>query len=295
MEEMEDAYSLYIRNIVQSDLRSFVSITYDDQDCKLPEQLLGAVCSYYMRGLEADEESLLLRKAIEMLVTSTIIERSLILDTESIQRVQNHMREEYPPDPVPRCAQRQIKLAFFMLQRQRIVSVLKEWGNMMWTIHTSTTQNDQKWAIGFSIFIMLTLVIDKTLGSAYYFCEGRIENYGYEAEAERKEFRKLVRLTQTELFERCKEIFHWKFKTRKAGKEACNPIRDGMDAFKGRAVDDGIAGFVRDLRILAREYNREIRAHTTFKLRSGQTLVEAPYTDAGRLACIFLDDFLERA
>ena len=56
MDDMEDEYSSYIQDIVQNDLRSFVSVAYDDQDCKLPEQLLGAVCSYYLHGLEIDEE-----------------------------------------------------------------------------------------------------------------------------------------------------------------------------------------------------------------------------------------------
>lgn len=56
MEELEDVYSQYIRDIVQSDLREYVSIAYDDQDSYLPEHLLGAVCSYYIKGLEADEE-----------------------------------------------------------------------------------------------------------------------------------------------------------------------------------------------------------------------------------------------
>jgi hypothetical protein len=56
MEEMEDVYSQYIRDIVQSDLRGYVSIAYDDQDSMLPERLLGAVCSFYISGLEADEE-----------------------------------------------------------------------------------------------------------------------------------------------------------------------------------------------------------------------------------------------
>lgn len=125
----------------------------------------------------------------------------------------------------------------------------------MWTIHNATN-NSEKWAIGFSTFIMLTLVIDKTLGSAYYLCESRIEHRGAEAEAERKAFRELVDLTETKLFGRCKEIFHWKFKTRKAGKEACNPIRDGMDGFKGRPVSDGITHLVGDLQTLARDFGK---------------------------------------
>lgn len=187
-----------------------------------------------------------------MHITSTILERSLILDPDSIEQVQAYLHQHYPARSAPRCAQKQIKLTFFAIQRQRIVTILKEWGAMMWTIH-NVANNNERWAVGFSVFVMLTLVIDKTLGSAYYMCESRIEHRGAEAEAERKEFRELVRLTETELFGRCKEIFHWKFKTRKAGKEACNPIRDGMEAFKGRPVSDGITHLVGDLQALARD------------------------------------------
>ena len=56
MEELEDAYSLYIREIVQNDLQSFVSVVFENQECKFAEQLFGAVCGYYLHGLQADEE-----------------------------------------------------------------------------------------------------------------------------------------------------------------------------------------------------------------------------------------------
>lgn len=36
--------------------------------------------------------------------------------------------------------------------------------------------------------------------------------------------------------------------------------------------------------------DREIREHRTLPRSSS---AEAPYTDVGRLACVFLDDFLE--
>jgi len=133
--------------------------------------------------------------------------------------------------------------------------VLKDWGAMMWATNNNTSK-DNEWATAFSVFLILILVMDKTLGAAYFFCEGRIAHHGYEAGPERAEFQKLVRLTQKELFERCKEIFHWKFKTRKAGKEACNPIRDGMDAFQGksRLGSSSIASLVWDLRAVAEDF-----------------------------------------
>jgi hypothetical protein len=136
------------------------------------------------------------------------------------------------------------------------VKVLEAWGSMMWTSNKGTT-SDKKWAISFSVFLALILIIDKTLNQGYYFCENRIAHHGFEASSERKRFNELVRHTQRELFERCKEIFHSSFKTRKNGKEACNPIRDGMSgAFKARDVDKPIEMFVEELRGIAREFGK---------------------------------------
>lgn len=140
--------------------------------------------------------------------------------------------------------------------------VLKDWGSMMWATNPSTTK-DREWAIAFSVFLTLILVMDKTLSAAYYFCEGRIEHHGHQETAERAEFQDLVRLTQKELFERCKEIFHWKFKTRKGGKEACNPIRDGVDAFQGKSktVDPDVNMFVRELRNVVGRFGKIATTH----------------------------------
>lgn len=192
-----------------------------------------------------------------MHVTSVILERSLILDQESLRIVEDHLQQEFPRRSAPRCAQRQIKLAFFLLQQGRIWMVLKDWGHMMWAT-TSSTAKDKDWAVAFGVFLMLVLVMDKTLGAAYYFCEGRIKHHGHQAPTEREAFQELVRLTQKELFDRCKEIFHWKFKTRKGGKEACNPIRDGIDAFqrKAKPVDHDVSRFVKDLQKIAGEFGK---------------------------------------
>jgi len=52
----------------------------------------------------------------------------------------------------------QIKLAFFEVQKVRIVKVLETWGNMMWTSNKHTSI-EKKWAWSFSILIVLTLVM----------------------------------------------------------------------------------------------------------------------------------------
>lgn len=291
MDDMQNIYTNYIQQIVQGDLAEYVPVAYTDQESELPEELLGAVCNYYSAGLATDSESDILRRAIEMHVTAVILERSLILDEHSLRKVERHLNQEYPPESAPRCAQRQIKLAFFILQQRRINRILKDWGSMMWATNTSVSK-DKEWATAFSVFILLILVMDKTLGAAYYFCEGRIMHQGHEPNKERSEFQKLVRLTQKDLFERCKEIFHWKFKTRKGGKEACNPIRDGIDAFQGKSksLDGDVAAFVGELQDLVRGYDENIRAHCTVGKDA-----DSEFADAGRLACIFLDDFLGRS
>jgi len=231
----------------------------------------------------------MLREAIEIHVTCVILERSLILDEESLGQVQQELFEEYPKRSAPRCAQRQIKLAFFMLQEKRINTVLKEWGAKMWSTG-STNSRGADWATAFTVFLMLVLVTDKILGAAWYFCEGNIEHDGNEAIAERRQFQELVKLTEKELFQRCKEIFHWKFKTRKGGKEACNPIRDGIEAFQGKSkatpVDENVQNLVSELQAVARDFKPQIRDKCT------DPDLKSPYLDAGRLACIFLDDFV---
>jgi hypothetical protein len=201
----------------------------------------------------------MLRRGIEMHVTAVILERSLTLDEESLSQVQQELQEEFPEGSAPRCAQRQIKLAFFMLQEKRINKVLKDWGNMMWST-SNTTSKDNEWATAFSVFLMMILVTDKILGAAWYFCEANIAHGRNEAASERRQFQKLVELTEKELFQRCKEIFHWKFKTRKGGKEACNPIRDGIEAFhsksKSAPVEDNVKYLVLDLQAIVGDFGK---------------------------------------
>ena len=191
-------------------------------------------------------QSDLLRQAIEMHVNAVILERSLTLDDESQIQVQQQLQEIYPDGSAPRCAQRQIKLAFYFLQEKRIKKVLTEWGSMMWSTSNNISK-DNEWATAFSVFLMMILVTDKILGAAWYFCENNIEHRQRDPISERRQFQKLVELTEKELFERCKEIFHWKFKTRKGGKEACNPIRDGVEAFQSKSKSAPVDGCVRSL------------------------------------------------
>ena len=324
MDDMEEEYRVLLQGIVHDDLINYVSIAYDDQASELPERLLTSLGTFYCASKVAGVEVLyhpslssieiltrvkqceLLRLALEIHVICTIFERSLVLDDESQYKVENHLNRKYPRRSAVRCVQRQVKLAFFEVQRKRIVKVLEAWGSLMWTSNKGTT-SDKKWTISFSVFLALVLAIDKTLGQGYFFCETRIAYHGAEERSERRKFQELVRLTQAELFERCKEIFHSSFKTRKNGKEACNPIRDGMGAFKDRVVEKPIESFVNELQIITREFGefifsrlcrswltcvgREIKSHRSAMPDPSED--DEPYLDAGRLACIFLDDFLD--
>ncbi len=56
MDEMQDSYSQYIQDIVQSDVGQFIPTAYIDQDSDLPMRLLGAVASYYSAGNATDNE-----------------------------------------------------------------------------------------------------------------------------------------------------------------------------------------------------------------------------------------------
>jgi hypothetical protein len=65
--------------------------------------------------------------------------------------------------------------------------------------------------------------LSKSLQVAFYLCAGWIEHPGHAAAAERRAFGELVRRSQMEVFEQCKEIFHSSFKTRKRGEGGVQP------------------------------------------------------------------------
>jgi len=202
--------------------------------------------------------------------------------------VESYLQQQFPKRSAARLAQRQIKLAFYEIQRSRISKVLEEWGSQMWTSNKNQPP-EKKWAITFGVLVTLTLVTDKILEASYYFCEGQIKHRGANPKTERAKFQDLIRVMEKELFDRCKEIFHTSFKTRKAGKEAYNPIRDGQGAFKGKTVNEGISRFVWDLESLMRDFDSEIKSHKSVRADGN----DQPYTNAGRLASVFLADFLD--
>lgn len=58
-----------------------------------------------------------------------------------------------------------------------------------------------------------------------------------------------------------KEIFHTKYKTRKVGRDACNPIRDGVEVWmtdKPNVTDEKTITLVRDLQQMMTEFGKHI-------------------------------------
>lgn len=134
-----------------------------------------------------------------------------------------------------------------MEQRPRIVRVLRQWGKLM----RSTARAEKNWPTAFCVFIVLTLIMDKTIAAAHLYCQGRIKFHGRDAKTERETFENLRRLMETSLFERCKEIFHCRYKTRKGGNERCNPIRDGTAAWRG---EDRTVQLIDDIQRVVRDF-----------------------------------------
>jgi hypothetical protein len=137
-----------------------------------------------------------------------------------------------------------------MEQRPRIIRVLRKWENLM----TSTANSHRAWATGFYVFIVLALVMDKTIALAYYFCEGRIKFHGHSPRAEKKQLNTLRRLIETELFERSKEVFHCWYQTRKGGNKIFNPIRDGRAAWGSEQVDKWTMRLIEKMQWLAKDF-----------------------------------------
>ncbi|PMD16157.1 hypothetical protein NA56DRAFT_322715 [Hyaloscypha hepaticicola] len=288
IDDMKYEYRKYIRDIVDGGLFGYLPVAYIDQESDLPERVLTAVCSYYTAASKKGRHmEILLRDAIEMHITVTILERCLVLDEKSHKDVEELLGERFPKISAPRVAQRQIKLAVFMTQTARIRDVLHGWGRLM-SKTASPTHLSRNWPTAICVFLMMVLVIDKVIGAAWYFCEASIVHERRDATEERRQFMKLVSVTQTELFERCKEIFHSRYKTREGGKLSFNPVRDGLDAWNGQVPayrPDAVKELTRDLQSIVRDFETEIRQHD-----DGSGLNE--FTYAGRLACIFLGDLL---
>jgi hypothetical protein len=72
MDDMQNIYSSYIQDIVQSDLAEYVPVAYTDQESELPEELLGAVCNYYSAGLAIDNEVCLLPLTTDIKLTNSV-------------------------------------------------------------------------------------------------------------------------------------------------------------------------------------------------------------------------------
>jgi hypothetical protein len=251
----------------------------------------------------------LLRQAIEIHVAGSILERSLILDEASLVDVQMHLGHENPSQSAPRGVQQQMKLAVFLEQRPRIVRVLRQWGKLMRSIASA----EKNWPTAFCVFIVLTLIMDKTIAAAQIYCEGRMKFRGRDVKTERETFENLRRLMETCLFERCKEIFHCRYKTRKGGNEQFNPVRDGIAAWRGDKVEGRTAQLIDDIQRVVRDFGMcsphpHARAPFSYvrkdsdsplfsvpgKAHAEQRQVQAGqvvFSELGRLARTFLSDF----
>ena len=98
-------------------------------------------------------QEILLRDAMEMHITVTILERSLVLDEKSQKVVEELLNERYPERSAPRLAQRQMKLAIFMTQIARIRDVLRRWGRLM-SKTAPPTHLSRDWPTAICVFLM---------------------------------------------------------------------------------------------------------------------------------------------
>lgn len=136
---------------------------------------------------------------------------------------------------------------FYLGQQQRLVEVLRAWGKLM----RNLTSSDKRWQTAFCVLMMLVLSMDKTIDAAWRKCDYRRRQSG--SANHRRLYKELVKLMYAELFERCKEIFHVRYKTRKSQNERINPIRDGIKHLAGQPVDHRAAVLIEDMRRIMRD------------------------------------------
>jgi hypothetical protein len=110
------------------------------------------------------------------------------------------------------------------------------------------------WASMFCVFLLLALVVQKSINSALYLCEHRIKNLGRDARDERKEYQNLAQLMETRLFGKCREMFHSTFNTQGGGMGSFNPIRDGLSPWRGTQPDMKTKILVSDLQRIVTKF-----------------------------------------
>ncbi|KAH6700700.1 hypothetical protein BKA61DRAFT_740934 [Leptodontidium sp. MPI-SDFR-AT-0119] len=234
----------------------------------------------------------MLQKVIEIHILTVLLERSLFLAPESLNAAQEVVGQEFHRRSPPQLAQRQIKLVVFDDLRSRLISLLKDWE----IINNHAVSPEDDWAAELCVLLILILVADKVAGSAWYFCEGRIKHHGYHAKSESAQFGEFVEVFDKYSFGYLRESFHSRYGTRRGGKESFNPVRDGMNSWRGaKEPDSKTKRLVEDLIHIKNEFNDEINPlaisepHPNEKRE--EDTYESPYMNAGRRTSILLRDF----
>lgn len=204
-----------------------------------------------------------------MHISFSILESQFSIHESSVPDVESLLGQELPARTPPVVLQKQLKLVLYVSQEKRIIEVLRGFGSQMWSSSLPKNRGDQ-WISLFCLMSLLAMAADKIIVAARTQRDARIifqESYVLQKEEE-VSVRNLEQLIRREFFDRCTEIFHWKFKTRKGGKEACNPIRDGFETLQGKGVDSqlesGAMEFVKELQNLAASMGTHLPSKVVF-------------------------------
>lgn len=225
LKSLQDQYSNYVRDFVQSeaDLTQYAHAAYIGANSEVPGHLLPILCAWYNENKRNGKECLMLREVLETHVICSLIDRSFLLDQESYDNARKQLKHEFPRHAAPNLVQRQLKYIFFQGQQKRIISVLKSWGK---SIRQIDKPSSTLWTADFCVLSMLCLIMDVTISSAYELHVYRMETH---RETNDRELRNLAGTIEEELFQKAKEIFHLRHRTRRGGRESYNPLRDGID------------------------------------------------------------------
>lgn len=271
----------YIQDFVQDDahLHLYTQKAYDDEFSSVPGRLLKILCDWHAESRRNGEESTVLAEALETHVNCTIIDRSLLLDQGSYELVQRRFMKNFPREAAPRVVQRQLKCMLFSGRQDRLRSVLQKWSKSIRGIKKKT------WLIDFCVLAVIVLCCDLTIKSAH---ESHLFKLKTNRETNDRELLNITRYIETEIFQKAKEVFHARHKTRMGGKASSNPMAEDFDSriSEGRNHDWWTPTLVAELRQLIIEIG---------KSRANGSRIpdnEESYQGSGRLTNIFLSDFL---
>lgn len=177
----------------------------------------------------------------------TILERRLILTSESQVAVEEYLLQIHAPRYTPRYASRSIKVVLYERLLEQVSHVLSKWEALM----LQPAKQNFDWAASFCVLSILVLLSEKMIELAFFRSRHRVQEDPSREVDESRDCLELVQLLEQKIFSKFKETFHRKFGTR-----GFNPVRDGFAPSEQGQVTNNTLKLVEGIQNIMNDYSK---------------------------------------